>query len=195
MVEVTTMDKEIVDRYLSEVNIFFKTNYRAMTKTLKSGTLMYTGRTSKGDIYKFFHSITNNKFNVPIEAFRSRTKTKLDFIAGLFDTDGSVARSEDHRGNPRWQLKFSGNKLGLVEEVASLLRSLNIRVGEIGQYKKQEYATMYSIQPNIKDFIDCGGYFQSQRKQQRLYDYLNHVLGSETMYTTSLTKDDDIVHA
>ncbi len=51
------------------------------------------------------------------------------------------------------------------------------------------------MQPNIRDFIDNKFYFQANRKQKRLEAYLNHVLGSETMYVAPSTKGEDIVRS
>jgi len=200
LVEVAGMDREVPERFLSEVRDVFHKDYHIIERTLNSGTKMYYGRTYQKTIYDYFHAFTHDKTEVPMEIVRGSDEVKRDFIAGLFDTDGTVKYTETWNGtrtkkNPRWQLGFSNTKLGLVGSVASILASMNVKVGKIHVYERGGYRTIYTIHPNLRTFIDAGFYFQIKRKQDRLLSYLAHVVGSETMYATSLTKDEDIVQA
>lgn len=199
-VELSGMDIEVLERFISEIENLFSVTYSIMSRTLKSGVEFYTVRTSRKIIYDYFHAFTHDKESVPIEIIRADDSIKKSFVAGLFDTDGTVKFTETWNGtktkkNPRWQLGFSNTKLGIVESLASILASMKVRVGKIHMYQKGGYRTIYTIHPNLRDFIDAGFYFQSRRKHQRLIDYACHVVGSETMYAASLTKDDDIVQA
>lgn len=199
-VELSGMDIEIIERFKNEVFNIFSREYSIFTKTLKSGTKFYTIRTSTKIIHDFFWSITLGKREIPVEIVRSNEKTKRDFVAGLFDTDGTVKFTETWNGsknakNPRWQLGFSNTILNIVESLASILASMKVKVGNIQTYERGGYRTIYAIHPNIRSFIDAGFYFHCKRKQQRLIDYLNHVVGSETMYTAPLTQGEDIVQA
>jgi DNA-binding transcriptional regulator WhiA len=198
--ELSCMDIEIVNRFAMEINSTFGTKYKIMNRILNSSTVLYTIRASRKTIFDFFNSITGNKHSLPIEIIRGELQTKLDFLAGIFDTDGTVKVTESWNGNktaknPRWQIGFSSNIPELVEDIAALLNSIGVSVGRISSYKKASYKTMYSIHPNIRSFIEAGCYFEASRKQNRLRDYLSHVLSSETMYTASVTTEDDIVRA
>lgn len=193
--ELASMDIEIMNRFLYELHSAFGKKYAMFTKILKSNTLFYTVRASSKHIYKFFWYSTSGKQEIPLEIFQSDDSTKRNLVAGLFDTDGTVKFTHSDKGIPRWQLGFANTKLAIVESLASLLSSFNVRVGSVQLTKRGSYRTIYGIHPNIRDFIDAGFYFQASRKQNRLVDYLSHVSGSETMYTASLTKDEDIVQA
>jgi len=199
-VELAGMDIEIIKRFLYEIYRAFGKSYSILNKTLKSGVKFYIARTSSKHIHDFFWLLTHGKREIPIEIIRSDDETKRNFIAGLFDTDGTVKLTESWNGsktkkNPRWQLGFSNTERQIVESLASILISMKVKVGKINTYPRGSYRTIYAIHPNIKSFIDAGLYFQASRKQNRLNDYLSHVLGSETMHTASVTTDDDIVRA
>jgi len=199
-VEISGMDIEVLERFSKEIENVFGVTYPIMSRFLKSGIEFYTVRTSRKVIYDYFDAFTHDKEEVPIEIIRSSDEVKRAFIAGLFDTDGTVKYTETWNGtrtkkNPRWQLGFSNTKLRLVESAASILVSMGVRVGKINTYQRGGYRTIYAIHPNLRNFIEARFYFQASRKQRRLEDYLYHVLGSETMHAASLTKDDDIVRA
>lgn len=199
-VELSCMDIEIIKRFQYEIHSAFGKTYAIYTKILKSGTKLYTIRTSSKHIHHFFYNLTNGKTEVPMEIVRGSGLIKKSFVAGLMDTDGTVKFNETWNGtkskkNPRWQLGFANTEPKIIESLASILTSMGVRVGSMKTTKRGSYRTIYNINPNIRSFIDAGFYFQAQRKQKRLNDYLNHVVGSETMHAASLTKDDDIVQA
>jgi len=198
--ELAGMDIEVLEKFQSEILFAFGKSYPIHTKRLKSGIDFFTVRASSGPIHHFFWGITSGKQEIPSEIFRSSDDTKRSFVAGLMDTDGTVKLNETWNGsktnkNPRWQLGFANTKLGIVESLASLLHSMGVKVGNIQSTPRGSYRTIYNIHPNIRSFIDAGFYFQAKRKQERLNDYLLHVVGSETMHTASVTSDEDIVRS
>lgn len=199
-VELAGMDVEVINRFQYEMRSTFGKSYNIHTKVLKSGTRFYTMRTSSKHIHHYFYSLTNGRTEIPIEIIGSDEYVKKSFVAGLMDTDGTVKLTETWNGsktnkNPRWQLGFANTEIKIVESLASLLTSMNVRVGKMQINHRGSYRTIYNIHPNIRDFIDAGFYFSAKRKQQRLNDYLVHVFGSETMYAASVTSDDDIVRS
>ena len=199
-VEVSGMDEEVIKRFQYEMYITFGKTYSIMTRNLQSGTKFYIIRTSSKHIHHYFYNLTSGKTEVPIEIVRSDDNVKKAFVAGLMDTDGTVKLTETWNGtktnkNPRWQLGFANTELKIVESLASILTSMKVKVGTIQVTERGGYRTIYNIHPSIRNFIDAGFYFQAQRKQQRLNDYLLHTVGSETMHTASVTSDDDIVRA
>jgi len=182
--EISALDPEMPLRFMYEVNAMFSDN-KQITQVImknKSGRII---RYSREDIFKTFYYSTNGRNEVPIWIARGDRQTKINFIAGIFDAEGSVKFTETWNGtktkkNPRWQLGFANTKLNIVESVQAILQSLGVITGGITTYKKRGCLTMYSIHPNIRSFIDAGCYFQICRKQERLINYLNHVTGSET---------------
>lgn len=198
-VEVATMDREIPLRVSSELSDAFGVEGHLIHKRLPNNRTLYIVRTYRKIIYDFFWAITKEKLGVPVEIVRGSRQVKLDFLAGIFDTDGTVKVTESWNGsrtkkNPRWQMGFSNSVPQLVGDVAAILHGIGVKVGSLNIAKQSGgHRTMYAIHPNIRSFIDAGCYFYSVRKQQRLNDYLSHVLGSETMYTAPVTSGDDIV--
>jgi len=198
--EVTTMDKEVPERVAKEVNDSFETNYKIMERKTPKGTKMYIFRAYKKVVQEYFRLMTDNRHSVPKEILEGSRQVKLDFLAGIFDTDGSVKFTETWNGsrtkkNPRWQLGFTNTVPEMVMGVGALLHGLGVKVGKFHIVPRGGYRTQYAIYPNIKDFIKAGCYFQASRKEKRLHDYLNHVLGSETMHTAPVTSGDDIVQS
>lgn len=197
--EVASMDREISLRVANEFNGAFGTGYKPIQKRLPNGSTLFIARASKKIIYDFFDALTNKKQGAPIEIVRGSKQMKLDFLAGIFDTDGTVKFTEAWNGsrtkkNPRWQMGFSNTIPQMVEDTAAILHSLGVKVGSISTYKRSGgYRTVYAIHPNIRSFMDAGCYFYVVRKQRRLNDYLSHVLGSETMYVAPVTSGEDIV--
>ena len=191
--ESCSMDKEVAEKWREQVNTVFKASYPLLTRTLKSGIPFYTVRASKKVVFAVFTSFTDFRQDFPSELWKASLDVKRYFVAGLMDSDGTVKVTKLPSGLPRWQLGFSNTKLALTEGLASLLFQLGVKVGVISKYTKQGYLEMHSIYPNIRSFYDAGLFFVSKRKQQRLLDYVNRVVGSETMYSASDTLDDDIV--
>jgi len=198
--EVSCMDLDIIERVQKEFFILSGTKYAITNRIMSSKTILFTIRASKKIVFDFYNCITVYKREVPQEIFSLSDKIKRDFLAGIFDTDGTVKKTKTSNSsmvsnNPRWQLGFSTTIRQVVEEVASLLRLLDVKPGNISEYTKGPYKTVYALHPNIRSFIDSGCYFHCKRKSNRIQDYLNHVVGSETMYAAPLTKGDDIVQA
>ncbi len=192
VVEVSTMDPEVPHRVAEEVNRFFGTNYKPFKRVLSSGTDFYIFRSSRAAIHHFFVNITSHRLRIPDELFSCDKDIMRDFIAGILDTDGSIAKSKIPSGY-RYQLKFSNTEKPIVEGVASILQKLGVKVGKVGVEQRGGYKTMYSIQPNIRSFFEAGCYFYVSRKLRRLSEYFDTVLASETMHTTPITIGEDIV--
>lgn len=197
---VECMDRDIIERVQREFYIVSGKEYSIQTRLLKTGTRMYFVRAASKTVFDFYNWFTTVKQLVPDEFFRAADEAKRDFIAGLFDTDGSVKVTETWNGNrtaknPRWQLGFSSTVKAVAEGVASLLRLLGVKPGSIKETARGPYRTIYTMQPNMRSFIDSGCYFHCGRKAKRIQDYLNHVVSSEAMYAASVITDEDMVQA
>jgi DNA-binding transcriptional regulator WhiA len=131
---------------------------------------IWTLRTSRKVVYDVLNNATAFRTQVPYPIITGSREAKLEYIAGIFDTDGSVAEN-----NGRFQLKFSCTELGIIQSVSLMMQKLGIKVGKIGSYDKGGYKTVYNIQPNIRSFADAGCYFYNAKKAQRLQKYLDTV--------------------
>lgn len=192
--EISSPDPEVAERCLLEMEILFNRKYKLVEYQPKHcNKPMFYARAYCKEVYDFYMALTFGKQEIPNNMHRAMHSSRLNFIAGMFDTDGTVKNTYNANGIPRWQVGFSNTKLNLVAGLAAILQNLGVKVGSIGEYKRANYLTLHSIFPNIRSFIEAGCYFHSKRKQQRLQDYLNHVVGSETLYTASMTMDEDKV--
>lgn len=189
---IDCMDVEIVRRWAREVLQVFGKSYAINNYKTKYGTVMYTASAKRKEVYDFFIGLTANKTRVPEGIARSNGQVVRDYIAGLFDTDGTVVFNNENR----YQLKFGQVERRLVEETAAMLQREGVKVGKICEYTKSSYRTLYTIQPNIRSFIDAGFYFECNRKQKRLQEYEEKVasVASETLHAAPVTTGEDKVH-
>lgn len=170
VVTISNMDKECIERVCGEINRFCNTQYDIKEYTNPNNTLMYRLAINNEEIYTFFNYFILNKQFLPDEIFRASRQTRLDFLAGLFDTDGMITQ---HSGY--YRVGYAARLKTLVEDVARLLQKLGVKVGKVYEQVSGFGTTMYVIKPNIRSFVDAGCYFHIQRKISRLYDYLGTV--------------------
>lgn len=193
--EISSPDIEVVEKTLSQINWMFSKNYKPIKRKLKKNSYIYLGRSYTQAVHDFFMVNTEYRKMIPKALVNAPKESKLELIAGLFDTDGTVKETTNPNRDPRWQLEFSSTSLQMIESLASILQRMGVKVGKMHRYQRGGYRTLYSIHPNLRSFHAAGCYFSSNRKQNRLEAYLDHVLGSETVYAASLTQDDDPVRS
>jgi len=182
-VHLRNMDLSCVQRTSHEIDTFFGTNYKVYSYTNPNGTLMYGYNASNELIYSLFRYFIGEKLVIRDEVFRASRKARLDFLAGLFDTDGYVAEQK-HSGakyGVSWRVGFASRHKTFVEDVARLLQKLGVKVGKIHKQLSGFSKTVYIIKPNIRSFVDAGCYFQIPRKAKRLRHYTEAVKPSETI--------------
>lgn len=170
MIGISKGNKEVIERCQEIVNGFFGTKYKLLDKRIKSGLVIWTLRTSRQVIYDVFTTATQWKTDIPRRIISGSRESQIEYLAGLFDTDGSVAKN-----NGRFQLKFSSTELKVVQSVALLLQRLGVLVGKIGDYQKGGYKTIYNIQPNLRSFNEAGCKFYNHKKARRLQEYIDTV--------------------
>lgn len=180
------MDLEIVLRFHDQICSVFGRDYAINTYLTKNGTKMYVCRASCAEVCAMFGINTDFKKKVPDSIIQAPIQVVREYIAGLFDTDGTVAHCINNKetGGKRFQLKLGLTEQRVVESVATLLHKHGVKVGVIGQEKKGSYRTIYRIQPSLRSFIDAGFYFRCKRKEKRVIEYLG--IASETLHADPL---------
>jgi len=163
---IRCMDSECVQRVCSEINNLFQKDYKVTSYLNPNSTKIYQCAISDKVIYDFFHYFIREKLHIPDEAFRVSRSSKIDFIAGLFDTDGYVT---SHSGY--YRVGFASRHRTFVEDTVRLLSKLGVKVGKIHTQVSQYDTTMYIIKPNIRSFIEAGCYFFILRKADKLAKY------------------------
>ena len=164
-VSIRCMDYECIKRVTDEVNRFFNETHKVYTYTNPNGTLMYGVSFHSVHTHAIFHFFVREKLFIPDEIFRADRDSQLDFVAGLFDTDGYVS------AGVRYRIGFASRHRTFVEDLVRLLSKLGVNVGTIYSQISQYGTTMYVIKPNIKSFIMAGCYFYIPRKFNKLKGY------------------------
>jgi intein/homing endonuclease len=185
-VVISNMDKECIERVCGEINQFCKTAYEINSYTNPNGTLMYHLAICDKSIYTFFYYFIREKTFLADEIFKASRQARLDFLAGLFDTDGTIAHKTGY-----YRIGYAARIKTLVEDVARLLQKLGVKVGKIHEQISGFGTTMYIIKPNIRSFIDAGCYFYIPRKVERLYEYLRTV--QRHTYTVEIKPSETIM--
>lgn len=164
-VSIRCMDYECVKRVRDEVNSFFDEHHSIYTYTNPNGTVMYGVTFHSVHVYAIFHYFVKEKLFIPDEMFRVDRDSQLDFVAGLFDTDGYAS------AGVRYRVGFASRHRTFVEDLVRLLSKLGVQVGTIYSQVSQYGTTMYVIKPNILSFIKAGCYFYIPRKFNKLAGY------------------------
>jgi len=182
-VHIRGMDVDCIQRVKYEIDSFFHAEYKFYSYTNPNGTLMYGYNAANILVYDLFHYFIKEKLVIVDEVFRARREARLDFLAGLFDTDGYVAEYDNPEAkyDVSWRVGFASRHKTFVEDVARLLQKLGVKVGKVHKQLSGFSRTIYVIKPNIRSFVDAGCYFQIPRKAKKLRHYVEAMKPSETI--------------
>jgi len=182
----------MLERVNDEFEAVFGKRYAITSRILKSGMEFWLLSVYRRDIFEFFAVNTANRTLVPDAYFRASDDVKRRLIGGMMDSDGYISERV-HDTFTQWTVGFANTNRGMVEAVASILRSMGVKVGIIGETKKGDYRTVYRIGPNMKTFAQAGPFFHVQRKKEKFDRCIAYLSGSETMYAAPGTSGEDIV--
>jgi len=182
-VHIRCMDRDCVGRVMIEINDFFNTHFNMYSYINPNGTTMYGVNAKNGVIYDLFRYFIGEKLVIRDEVFRADRETRLNYLAGLFDTDGYVAEQSHPlaRYGTSWRVGFASRHKTFVEDVARILQKLGVKVGKVYEQLSGFSRTIYVIKPNIRSFVEAGCYFQISRKAKRLRHYVEAMKPSETI--------------
>lgn len=189
-IHVGKPDLDVVERVRDEIEATFGVKYAVFKQTLASGLPFYNLRAYRRDVFDFFAINTRYKAEIPKFFFSAPKDIKRDLIAGLMDSDGHISQSTQKNW---WQIGFGMTNREIVSGAANIMRSLGVKVGQIGECQQGDYRLFYRIRPNIRSFIEAGCYFHAERKTERLKAWESHVLGSETTSAAPVTPGEGIV--
>jgi len=177
MVRIACMDFDCIEIVTDQINRLFNSKYKVYSYKNPNDTEMIGLAINNTLIYNFFHYFIREKLFVPDEIFRASRKDRIEFLAGLFDTDGTISKSN----SGYFRLGFSSRIRTFVEDTTRLLQKLGVRVGKIHEQISGYGTTIYVIKPNIRSFIDSGCYFRITRKASRILEYIVAMKPSETI--------------
>jgi len=174
-VTISNMDRDCVGRVCWEINSLFDKAYDIVPYNNVNGTQMFRLAINNSIINQFFAYFIGEKQFVADEVFRASKQAKLDYLAGLFDTDGYVAeiKHPQSKYGYSWRVGFASRHRTFVEDVTRLMQKLGIKVGSIYSQVSGHGTVMFVIKPNIRSFIEAGCYFNIKRKNDRLKHYMS----------------------
>lgn len=186
-------DLDAIERVQSQIELVFGKRYNIQHRILNTGSTYYVLSTHRRPIFNFFSVNTAMRTVIPHYYFGASPEVRKELCSGLMDSDGHCMETVLPGGGPRWQLGFSNGNLGLVQDTASIMQKLGVKVGNLTASKKAGFKDVHILHPNARSFYENGFRFHVARKQARLDRYVAHVLGSETLRTTPPTRGEDIV--
>lgn len=174
-------DYDMITRIQDEIETFFGKRYAIFERTLKSGKPFWILHAYRREIFDFFAVNTAQRTEIPHYFFSAPFEQKKALIEGMMDSDGYISEREFDTYT-RYEIGFGNTTRVMVEQLAALMRGLNVKVGAIGEYKKGDYVSMWRINPNMRSFLEAGLNFHVERKRHKLERAISYMLGSETLY-------------
>lgn len=172
---IKCMDKSIVEKCFMDVTTHFDDLkdpgvYEEMTP---SGTNLYKIVFYNKIFTDFIAKATAYKTEMPAFIWDAPKETKLDLLAGLMDTDGTILKQKSPKRKDGffYRLTFSGTK-GFVSQFPDLCRVIGIKLTGAFEEKhsnpKHALRTIFSI--SLPSALENGFRFYCERKQKRLED-------------------------
>jgi len=124
------------------------------------------------DFFELMYYATNDKGKLPDYIWEASYEARLEMLAGLMDTDGSVILIKNFV-NPTYMLSYGGVK-PFVQYVPALFDRCNIRVGKVStdRGRKAHYQPYTRFSPSIGSAVKHGFYFRCSRKMERIREYV-----------------------
>ena len=162
-------DLDIVERCYQDITNYFSDLRlgRRRSYVIPSGKLMFQVKWSDRQFYDLVYNAIGNKYCLPEYIWTASKKAKLDLLAGLMDTDGSI-NTNVRKG---FQLSFSGNR-PFVTEFPRLLHGLGISISS----KHTQKRDIISYNFSVVNAIHSGFQFYCNRKHQTYLRAFAHYL-------------------
>ena len=169
-ISFVSMDEEIiveVNRVLSSHFNFVNPGLYDRERT-KAGTPLYRMKAYSKILTELFCWNTDFKGKLPDFIWNAPKEVQLEMLAGLMDTDGTIAISGS--GPKYWVLRFSGTK-GFAYQVPDLCRVIGINMvgkGHVEEHLNPAHAQRLIVSIPLRSALANGFYFKCARKAERL---------------------------
>lgn len=168
---IVCQDKDIVERCYFDVTYYFTDLRRArlFESTTRAGTILYGVRWNGTEFFNLVKQAVGNKEYFPNYIWNASREAKLDMLAGLMDTDGTIGVM---RVLSTHSVYFTGGK-PFVKYFPYLCESLGIKVGSIRSDDRGNRNSCFSFRLRKESLRKSGFRFYCRRKQERLDNWLN----------------------
>lgn len=181
---LTSIDKE----YIEETILAFTNlcdartpSITAVTMTEKHKNLPWRTSFSCKHLLEWIEDSTKSKESFPMMMYRATKDSQLAFISAMLDGDGWITKSNEsgYKCKKRFNIGFGSEKKWIFEFV-SFLYSIGIKTN--GQHTRilKSGKEFYDINIDKKSFVSAGGYFRIKRKMNRLFEYVDLMLGKDS---------------
>lgn len=182
---IKCMDHEIVSKCCSDVSgCITDLKVCRYTETTRRGTTLYRAIWNNQKFTGFVAMTAAAKTKMPDFVWEIDKQSKLNFLSGLMDTDGTIYKQKNSkcRNGYYYQARFSGTK-GFVAQFPDLCRVLDIKLigNRVEEHLNPKHAKRLIVTISIPSLIKSGFMFHCFRKQGRLEDAIER---SRTRYNT-----------
>ena len=172
-VGIKCMDKEIVTKCFMDVTSHFNDlkDPGVYEEITPSGTKLFKIVFFSKVFTDFVSKATSYKTEMPSFLWDAPKEVRLDFLAGLMDTDGSILKQKNSKCKDGffYRLTFSGTK-GFVKQFPDLCRVIGIKLtgAQEEKHSNVNHATRMIYSISLPSALANGFKFYCERKQKRL---------------------------
>ena len=169
---IVGQDKDILEKVSRCCSKLGMTKYKVSSYRKN----LFRIRITNSEFANTLNALTKGKTIIPDMTTKSHIR---EFVAGLMDTDGHIAKSKVTRKNKTWTRYAIGftNSAPWLDNFLNILNYLGVKTGK--KTLKRKYRNpltekdCYLIGLNIQSFIKSNLFFSCKRKQKRLNEYIN----------------------
>lgn len=192
MFTLEVIDKDFAEETQRAINEILQTNkqteiYQRIRPVIKN-KMLYKAYMGNQNLCNWLVEITGKKQYIPDMILEADKVLQLEFLAGIFDSDGWALIRKGGTG------KFSDGNINIgfgkcslwTFELKKMLENLKVKITKMSRETKNRKKPLYRMNINVKSFVKAGLYFKIQRKQQRVLKWKElHFKPSETERVTS----------
>lgn len=132
---------------------------------------VYVFKIDDKSLYNYFIKQTYYKKHLPNGMYKWSKKQQQEFIGGVFDAEGFVARNiRKDKQQPRYTVGFCSVD-EWAKNIARYLEKLGCKMWKFEETIKSG-KTAYRFSSNVPNFLKCGINFVIRRKQERIEKFL-----------------------
>jgi hypothetical protein len=177
-----TIDKDFADAVESALGQLthkrVSVSYQEKPRPDRNCSPQWTINCSDRDLCARLVDDTQSKRIIPRYVFDWDVELKKQFIIGLMDSEGFVARNHNHKGYD-WAQTNRSFYMGYkscdvwIHDLITIMEGVGLKLGKVGVEKprKPGYKTPSRFHIKMQSWIDAGMHFNIARKQSRVDEW------------------------
>lgn len=167
---VNTIDPDFAEAIASALKNMGAAKVNICTYPVKKSSKPNIGLACRHDeLCAHLIDITRSKTIIPADVFSWPKDWRLEFIGGLMDSEGFVAKKTGEDTGRSFYMGFKSCDVW-VPEFVRLLQEIGIKVGTVSQCPpyKEGYKVPTRFTIKMQSWVDSGAKFKIARKQERV---------------------------